>query len=273
MNSVKIWALFRKFRLFIFGTHAVLSLGWTIFLSFFLSREWLEYNISERAIMLGLTGFQGFIVLFIYLMMVVQFRKWLDAARVTFLLVFEASTITLYSIFSADFPCFQFGATVDTCLLAMKVIMIGIWSQSALLFLYICVLSVMTCLPEEPKPKSLEAKVAPIDSKTPSSRWSSSSSIHSTSGLLRPERERSRTASPSSLQPKYQSSVTPPPAYGNLQGPQPSHYGSFSSHKPATPSTASYSSVSTTSSSGSQRSVYGISQTIASGAPSQSVRR
>ncbi|GLB35048.1 hypothetical protein LshimejAT787_0206130 [Lyophyllum shimeji] len=90
--SSRAWATFRAVRVGIFALAALLSLGWTIVLTVLLLREWRAYDISQRAIVIVSLVINGVSAILLYLMIVVHFRLWLDAARVAFVLHFQLAS-------------------------------------------------------------------------------------------------------------------------------------------------------------------------------------
>ncbi|KAF4576485.1 hypothetical protein EYR36_000918 [Pleurotus pulmonarius] len=250
MGSAKVWAAFTKYRRITFAFCAVASLGWTIFLSIFLSREWVEYDISERAIAVGLVAHHGLATILMYLMAVLQFRKWLDAARVAFVLVFQIGTIVVFSLFSTDFPCNRFLGSPAACRTGMLAAIIGIWSQTGVLLIYACVLALMTCFPAPLRAPVEVAKVTPYDVI---SKRSSASSVDSQTQLLRPDNGGySRAPSPrthyarpvNSLSPMRSAALPSSP----LHSPRPDGFGHTRGYRSNTPG-SSYSSTASSASS------------------------
>ncbi|KDQ33204.1 hypothetical protein PLEOSDRAFT_1110450 [Pleurotus ostreatus PC15] len=250
MGSAKLWAAFTKYRRITFAFCAVASLGWAIFLSIFLSREWVEYDISERAIVVGLVAHHGLATILLYLMAVLQFRKWLDAARVAFVLIFQTGTIIVFSLFSTDFPCNQFLGSPAACRTGMMAAIIGIWSQTGVLLIYACVLALMTCFPAPVQAPVEVAKVTPYDVV---SKRSSASSVDSQTRLLRVDNSGySRAPSPrthyarpvNSLSPMRSAALPSSP----LHSPRPDGYGHTRGYRPNTPG-SSYSSTASSASS------------------------
>lgn len=215
-----------------------------------------------------------------------QFRKWLDAARVAFVLVFQIGTIIVFSLFSTDFPCNQFCKFIPwrriaktyvdnpvgspaACRTGMLAAIIGIWSQTGvrayllhstsmssdlpvlrLVLIYACVLVLMTCFRAPLRAPVEIAKVTPYDVVY---KRSSASSVDSQTQLLRVDNGGySRAPSPRTHYARPVNSLSPMRSAAlpssPLHSPRPNGFGHTRGYRPKTPG-SSYSSTASSASS------------------------
>ncbi|RPD63798.1 hypothetical protein L227DRAFT_650792 [Lentinus tigrinus ALCF2SS1-6] len=175
------WSLFRKVRKVIFAFITVISLIWAIVLSVYLSKQWNDFTIFQRSIVLSLIGVNGVTALLVYLMIIVVFRMWMELLRMIFLLAIHAGTAVPFTLYGVRFSCKIFD-TQRTCKIVHISFLATAWSITGLLLGYTVYLCIMS---QVPKPFPL---ITPNDlltgSTSSASRKSSMSSIDSSTGLL-----------------------------------------------------------------------------------------
>ncbi|KAI0717179.1 hypothetical protein C8T65DRAFT_641638 [Cerioporus squamosus] len=191
------WSLFRKVRKVVFAFTAVTSLIWAIVLSLYLSKEWNDFSVLQRYIVLSLIGVNGITALLLYLMIIVVFRMWKELVRVVFLLAIHIGTAVPFTLYGVRFSCKIFDTQL-TCKIVDLAFLATAWSITGLLLgytIYLCIMS------RVPRPFPL---VTPNDllASTPSvSRSPSMSSVNSRTGLL--ARTNGRSSSPASIRSAY----------------------------------------------------------------------
>ncbi|KAF8078045.1 hypothetical protein FPV67DRAFT_1443547 [Lyophyllum atratum] len=135
-------------RVIVFAFATLLSIAWTIMFMVLLLREWRTYDIRQRAIVIISLVINGTSAIFLYLMIVVRFRLWPDAARVAFILLFQLGSTVTFALFSPSFPCDNLGSETD-CRRLTSAVINGGWALSGL--------SVMSHIPMPPPRPNPEA--------------------------------------------------------------------------------------------------------------------
>lgn len=140
---------FRKFRLTVLAFASILSLTWSIIIAVYMANNWSGYNSGERGFLFSLIGLDFVGSILLYLMIVVQYQFWPDAARTIVLLGLNVAGAVVFMILSPKFPCSAFGSTAK-CHAMTTVVLIGSWVISALLLLYAICLPFVALIPRSP---------------------------------------------------------------------------------------------------------------------------
>lgn len=146
-----LWNRFRRFRLIVLAFASILSLIWSIIISVYMANNWSGYNSGERGFLFGLIALDFIGSILLYLMIVVQYQFWPDAARTIVLLGLNVAGAVVLLILSPKFPCSAFGSTAKCHNMTMTVL-IGSWVISALMLLYAICLPFVAFIPHTPSP-------------------------------------------------------------------------------------------------------------------------
>ncbi|KAF8894556.1 hypothetical protein BD779DRAFT_1669044 [Infundibulicybe gibba] len=188
-RSARLWFLFKKVRVVLFAICTILSLAWTIFLAVLLLREWHAYDGSQRAIMIVLVSINGISAILLYLMIVVHFRIWLDAARISCLLIFQVGGTVTFALASPAFPCQNLGSQPLCRQLSSAYVVIG-WVFSGFLLFYAFILAFISHVPRPVRSNPEAALIVDVEKSTPSTGHSPASSTDSRSWLLNRDEKR-----------------------------------------------------------------------------------
>jgi len=164
--SSRAWTTFRAVRVVLFALATLLTIAWTIMYMVLLLREWSTYNTAQRAIVIMSLVINGVSAILLYLMIVVHFRVWLDAARVAFVLLFQLASTVTFALFSPNLPCNNLGSETD-CRHVTSAVINGGWTLLGLLLFYAFYLAVMSYIPMPPPRPNPEAALS--DTKSPRS--------------------------------------------------------------------------------------------------------
>ncbi|KAI6103473.1 hypothetical protein F5141DRAFT_208824 [Pisolithus sp. B1] len=135
MPVPKSWLLFRRFRVTVLSFAAILCLLWSVLVAVYLSRNWSSYETGQRGFFSGLVALDFVSSILIYLMIVVKYTYWPDAARTVVLVgLHAAGTITVMAL-KPHLPCNTFGGW-STCNTLTDIIIYGSWTITGLLGLY-----------------------------------------------------------------------------------------------------------------------------------------
>lgn len=145
------WNTFRKFRRIVLAFASIVSLTWSIIIAVYMANNWSGYNSGERGFLFGLVGLDFVASILLYLMIVVQYHFWPDAARTAVLLSLDVAGAVVFMILSPKFPCNAFGSTAKCHIMTMTVL-IGSWAISALMLLYAICLPFVISIPRPPSP-------------------------------------------------------------------------------------------------------------------------
>jgi len=170
MSTSRVWFLFRRARVVIFAISAIIALVLSILFIFLLVREWKEYNLQQHIAVTTISALHIFCAIFLYLMIVVQFRLWLDAARTLLVIVVETGGAVVFAIMNSAFPCREIGSPTD-CRLFLSSLQNAGWVLPGILVFYTFVLAVMHHVPTPPPKVDPEATLTdkPFSlSRTPS---------------------------------------------------------------------------------------------------------
>jgi len=120
---------------------------------------------------------------------VVQFRLWLDAARVAFVLFFQLGGTITFALFGPSFPCNNIGSETD-CRHTSSTAIVGGWTLSSILLLYAFCLAIMSYVPPPQPPPNPEAALLSHIEKRSMIGHSPTSSTSSETWLLKPDGRR-----------------------------------------------------------------------------------
>ncbi|KAJ3915768.1 hypothetical protein F5877DRAFT_81537 [Lentinula edodes] len=154
---LRVLSVFKALRAFIFAICMTLSIGCATILSIFLLRQWSDFDLVSRIIVVILTVVHSLGGILLYLMIVVQFKVWLDAARVSVYLAFVLCGGLLLITGRASLPCSGSGIG-NTCSQSTLSVAIASFVSSGLLLIYSVTLAVIAHI----IPRPLFAK-APSD--------------------------------------------------------------------------------------------------------------
>ncbi|KAJ8597972.1 hypothetical protein M405DRAFT_4993 [Rhizopogon salebrosus TDB-379] len=140
---------FRKFRLIVLALASVLSLIWSVIITVYMAKNWSSYNAAQRGFFFGLIAVDFIGGILLYLMVVVQYKFWPDAARTVVLLGLHVAGSVVFTMHSSSFPCSAFGSTAN-CHIMTMIVIVGSWVISALMAMYAICLPVMALIPRPP---------------------------------------------------------------------------------------------------------------------------
>ncbi|OBZ75979.1 hypothetical protein A0H81_04157 [Grifola frondosa] len=157
------WSLFRKLRKVIFAFIAIASLAWAVILSYYLSREWKHFVLSQRVIILVLISVNGITSL---LLIVVVFRIKMEFVRMAFLLSIHIGSAVPFTLFGFGLSCDIFH-TKTTCKMVNIAFVASAWAITGLLLgytIYLCIMS------RVPRPAPLFIPNLLLSTSTPDSQ-------------------------------------------------------------------------------------------------------
>ncbi|KAG2158361.1 uncharacterized protein EDB93DRAFT_1121063 [Suillus bovinus] len=144
-----LWNTFRKFRRVVLALASIISLTWSIIIIVYMANNWSSYNSGERGFLFALIVLDFVSSILLYLMIVVKYQFWPDAARTMVLLGIDVAAAVVFMILSPKFPCNAFGSTAKCHNMTMTVV-IGLWVISALILLYAIWLPFVHFIPRTP---------------------------------------------------------------------------------------------------------------------------
>ncbi|OJA14879.1 hypothetical protein AZE42_00803 [Rhizopogon vesiculosus] len=145
---------FRRFRLIVLALASVLSLIWSIIITIYMAKNWSSYDSTQRAFLFGLIAIDFIGSILLYLMVVVKYQFWPDAARTVVLLGLEVAGSAVFMTRSSSFPCSAFGSTAN-CHIMTMIVIVGSWVISALVAMYaICLPFIAIALLPRPPTQS-----------------------------------------------------------------------------------------------------------------------
>ncbi|KIJ68982.1 hypothetical protein HYDPIDRAFT_105533 [Hydnomerulius pinastri MD-312] len=163
MSSSTLWLRFRKFRTVVFSLASIVCLIWSIVISVYMANNWSSYNGGQRGFLFGLIALDFLSAILIYLMAVVKYRFWPDAARAVVLVGLHTAGAVTFMIYSPRFPCNAFGSAAH-CHMYTEAVLAGLWVVSALLIVYSIWLPVMAVIPSPPTPSTRDdLENAPVE--------------------------------------------------------------------------------------------------------------
>jgi hypothetical protein len=135
---------FLKFRAIAFFSITIISIIWIVLLCFELFWRWDITDKPERSLILVIIVANAITVILLPILMLLQFRPWLDAARVMSLLIAHTGTAVMFTIWNPKFQCLhQIADEEGVCRMINMFILIGAWVHTVLLFSYASGLFVM----------------------------------------------------------------------------------------------------------------------------------
>ncbi|KAI6131797.1 hypothetical protein EV401DRAFT_315871 [Pisolithus croceorrhizus] len=135
MPVSKSWLLFRRFRVTVLSFAAILCLLWSVLVAVYLSRNWPSYDAGQRGFFSGLVALDFVSSILIYLMIVVKYAYWPDAARTVVLIGLHAAGAIIVMALKPHLPCNTFGGW-STCNTLTDIIIYGSWTITGFLGLY-----------------------------------------------------------------------------------------------------------------------------------------
>lgn len=112
----------------------------------YLAKNWSSYEAGQRGFFSGLVALDFVSSILIYLMIVVKYTYWPDAARTVVLLGLHAAGTIITMMLKTHLPCDTFGGW-STCNTLTDAIIYGSWTITGLIGLYGIVLPFMAGLP------------------------------------------------------------------------------------------------------------------------------
>ncbi|KAL4068021.1 hypothetical protein V8B97DRAFT_1939047 [Scleroderma yunnanense] len=126
---------FRAFRIIVFTSASVLCLVWSVLIIIYTVKNWSSYENGQRGFFAALAGLDFVSSILIYLMMVVQFTYWPDAARTVALTGLHAAGAIVLMALKPHLPCNAFGGWT-VCNRLTNAIIVGTWAITGLLAAY-----------------------------------------------------------------------------------------------------------------------------------------
>jgi len=129
--------MFARVRTVSFSLITVVSLVWISLLCVEISTRWDSSDPSQRTLVGVLILVNAITTIMLPSLMIVEFRMWLDAARLFFLLLAHIGTAALYASWNAGFACPDQDADAQgVCRLINMYVLIGSWVIPAMLLAY-----------------------------------------------------------------------------------------------------------------------------------------
>ncbi|OBZ75304.1 hypothetical protein A0H81_04149 [Grifola frondosa] len=136
--------VFFKIRNVAFACIIAVSLVWAILLCVEISTRYDVSDPSQRNLVGVLIFINAVTSIMLPILLIAEFRAWLDAARLVFLLLVHVGTAALFTAWNPGFTCpNQTGDAVGVCQLINMYILLGSWVIPAMLVWYSAVLGVM----------------------------------------------------------------------------------------------------------------------------------
>jgi len=136
--------VFLKLRAVAFSCITMLSLTWIVLLCVIIFYRWDISDHLERSLILVILLANTITVIALPVLILLQFRPWLDAARLAFLLVAHIGTAVAFTTWNATFTCpEQTGDQAGECKLINMYILLANWVNPAFLISYSVGLALM----------------------------------------------------------------------------------------------------------------------------------
>jgi len=136
--------VFLKLRAVAFLCITILSLAWIVVLCVMIFYRWDISDHGERSLILIILLTNTITVIALPVLMLLQFRPWLDAARFLFLLVAHIGTAVGFTAWNPTFTCpEQTADQTGECKLINMYILLGNWVVPAFLIAYSAGLALM----------------------------------------------------------------------------------------------------------------------------------
>ncbi|KAI0673047.1 hypothetical protein C8Q78DRAFT_1123016 [Trametes maxima] len=161
---------FFRVRAAVFGVMMLVSLLWTILLSVEVFLLYDKSDASQRNFVGVLIFINALTAMLLPALLIVQFRPWLDAARLLFLILAHFGVGGLFTAWQSSFKCpTESNAEHDRCRSINLAIMICSWVVPALLTWYSAFLAVMYYWRRDhPKPANVEKHLSDLPMMLPS---------------------------------------------------------------------------------------------------------
>jgi len=137
--------MFLLIRSIAFSLIMFLCFLWIILLSIALFAQWDVMNHTERSLMFIILAVDSFTLVMLPILLLRQFRPWLDAARFGLLIILHTGVTGLFTYKSHEFQCSS-AQTVDqgaVCNLIVLYVIIFSWLVAACIIGYACGLAVL----------------------------------------------------------------------------------------------------------------------------------
>lgn len=117
----------------------------------FLAKNWKGYSSGESGFLCGFAGLDFITSILLYLMIVVKYDYWWDAARAVMLVGLHTAASAVFTKYGLHWPCDSFGSS-EHCHQMSLAVLVGSWILTAFLIAYGITLPVVACVrkPEEP---------------------------------------------------------------------------------------------------------------------------
>ncbi|KAJ3572501.1 hypothetical protein NP233_g3051 [Leucocoprinus birnbaumii] len=136
--------LFLRLRTIAFCCVNLVSFVWIILYSVVIFLQWDPMERSERALISVMLMANVITLLTLLVLLLVEFRDWLDAARVCFLLIAQIGTAGAFAFWRPQFNCKEkLGDQQGICDMISMFILIGSWIIPVLLVTYLVGLAVL----------------------------------------------------------------------------------------------------------------------------------
>jgi len=136
--------VFLKLRAVAFSCITILSLVWIVLLCVIIFYRWDISDHLERSLVLVILLTNTITVIALPVLILLQFRPWLDAARFLFLLVMHIGTAVAFTVWNPGFTCPERTADQEgECKLINMYILLGNWVVPAFLVSYTVGLALM----------------------------------------------------------------------------------------------------------------------------------
>jgi len=137
--------MFLLIRTIAFSLIMFLCFLWIILLSIVLSIQWDLMNHTERSLIFIILAVDSFTIVMLPILLLRQFRPWLDAARFCLLIILHTGVAGLFTYKSHEFQCSS-SQTVDqgaVCNLIVLYVIVSSWLVAACIIGYACGLAVL----------------------------------------------------------------------------------------------------------------------------------
>jgi len=136
--------IFLKLRNVAFYCISFISFTWVILLCIIIFSQWSFMGRPERSlvVLMLLVNIVTFIILLV--LMILEFRPWLDAARFLFLLIAHIGLASMFVVWRPKFDCPSDNPDHEgTCRLLSMYILVASWITPVLLVAYVVALALM----------------------------------------------------------------------------------------------------------------------------------
>ncbi|KAH9901102.1 hypothetical protein C8Q73DRAFT_230294 [Cubamyces lactineus] len=214
---MELGAGFHKVRAITFAVMITLSLLWTVLLSVEIFLLDAQSDPSQRNFVGVFIFIDALTVILLPALLLVQFRPWLDAARLLFLLLAHFGVVILFTAWNSTFACpTSSSMEYDRCRSVNLAILICGWSIPSILVWYSAFLAVMYYWRRgHPVPEGEDKRLSDLPmmlpSRRPSTRRPSAATVTPVAGPSTLPMIQTQLAGPSTL-PVMQTQV-PSPAH------------------------------------------------------------